>query len=195
MKTAENNRDGALKKTLVGLRDLTYERVRELRRDQRQESESGPADEGDLARTTADVETHAGLIAQAEEKLKFLDDALSRLEQGKYGECMGCHEPIPLERLAVLPFVAYCVDCQQKRNRAREGWSSGGMIPPYDHQWTLPEEMEGNGEGGRAPATTVETSDFLEGEPLEAGTQPPDSDSTSGRRRRGRPPGRKKKAG
>ncbi len=41
-----------------------------------------------------------------------------------------------------IPFASYCVDCQEKRNRARGGWGEGITIPPYDHQWTLPEEME-----------------------------------------------------
>jgi hypothetical protein len=40
-------------------------------RDQQQESESEPADGMDAARRTADVETHAGLIVRAEEKLKY----------------------------------------------------------------------------------------------------------------------------
>ena len=130
-----------LRQMLLRLRDDTYERIKDLRRDQDQESWSEPADELDSARTSAEVETHAGLIARAEEKLKFLDEALSRLDAGKYGRCLGCREMIPLERLKAIPFAAYCVDCQQKRNRARRGWGEGTMISPYDHQWTVPEEM------------------------------------------------------
>ena len=135
-----------LRNMLVKLRDMTYERVRELRRDQGQQAEPPPADEMDVARASADVETSAGLIARAEEKLQHIDEALSRLDRGKYGECMGCREPIAVERLIALPFASYCVDCQAKRNRARHGWSAGTMVPPYDHQWTLPEEMAEPGE-------------------------------------------------
>jgi RNA polymerase-binding transcription factor DksA len=96
----------------------------------------------DMARSSADVEMHAGLIARQEEKLRFVDEALSRLDGGKYGTCLGCRGPIPIERLMALPFAAYCVDCQTKRNRARRDWGEGTMIPPYDQQWTVPEEME-----------------------------------------------------
>jgi RNA polymerase-binding transcription factor len=145
-KSDQNDSRELLRKMLLQLQDETYRRVREFRRDQEQESESGPADEMDSARATAEVETHAGLIARAEEKLRFLDEALTRLDAGKYGRCVGCHELIPLERLKALPFAAYCVDCQQKRNRVRSGWAEGTMIPPYDHQWTVPEEMEEPGE-------------------------------------------------
>jgi DnaK suppressor protein len=184
MRKAELNRHDQLKDLLVRLRDMTYERVRELRREQEQESEAGPADEMDLARATSDVETHAGLIARAEEKLKFIDDALSRVERGKYGECIGCRELIAVERLAALPFALYCIECQTKRNRARHGWSSGGTIPPYDHQWTLPEEMQEPQERTHISTESREAEDdstFMNGEPLgpEAEEKAP--------RRRGRP--------
>jgi hypothetical protein len=42
----------------------------------------------------------------------------------------------------VIPFASYCVECQKKRNSARLGWGEGTTIAPYDHQWTLPDEME-----------------------------------------------------
>jgi len=130
-----------LRQMLTRLQDDTYHRIKDLRQDQEQESSSDPGDEVDSANLIEELETHAGLIARAEEKLKFLDEALTRLDAGKYGRCVGCHELIPLERLKALPFAAYCIECQQKRNRARFGWGEGTIIPPYDHQWTVPEEM------------------------------------------------------
>ncbi len=141
-KTNRTNGREVLREMLTRLRDETWERVKNLRRDQEQESESEPADEMDSARATAEVETHAGLIARAEEKLRDLDEALARLDAGKYGRCLQCGGAIPIERLMAIPFASYCVDCQEKRNRAKAGWGEGITIPPYDHQWTLPEEME-----------------------------------------------------
>ena len=99
---------------LLKLRDETYERVRQFRRDQEEDAEPAPADEMDEARSSADVETHAGLIGRAEERLKYLDDALARLDEGKYGVCIGCGEAIPVERLMAVPFALQCVDCQGK---------------------------------------------------------------------------------
>lgn len=142
-----SERHKMLKSMLVRLRDETYTKVKELRRAQEQEAEPLPADEIDVARSSADVEMHAGLIARQEEKLRFVDEALSRLDASKYGTCLGCHEAIPLQRLMALPLAAYCVDCQKKRNRARPDWGEGTMIPPFDQQWTLPEEMEESSEG------------------------------------------------
>ena len=47
----------------------------------------GPADELDIARSLAEIETHASLIEQAEDRLKQIDDALGRLERALYGMC------------------------------------------------------------------------------------------------------------
>ncbi len=96
----------------------------------------------DSASTTEEIETHAGLIARAEEKLRYLDEAFALLDAGKYGRCLKCAGAIPIERLMAIPFASYCIDCQQQLHRARGGWSEGTTIAPYDHQWTIPEEME-----------------------------------------------------
>jgi DnaK suppressor protein len=131
-----------LKEMLIGLQRKSQQRIKALRKDQAQDSEPGPADEMDSANSTEEVETHAGLIAREEEKLNYFDEALARIDAGKYGKCLKCHEPIPFERLRAVPFASYCIDCQAESNRARPGWGDGGTIEPYDHQWTVPEEME-----------------------------------------------------
>ena len=53
----------------------------------------------------------ASLLAQAQEQLADLDRAQERLEQGGYGRCERCGEPIPAERLAVRPAARTCVGC------------------------------------------------------------------------------------
>lgn len=140
-KHRESDGHELIRELLTRLQVETGQRIKDLRRDQEQESETEPEDEMDLAQTSAEVETHAGLIARAEEKLRYLDEALARLDAGKYGNCLGCGGPIAIERLMAIPFASYCVDCQQERSRARPGWGEGTIIPPYDHQWTVPEEM------------------------------------------------------
>jgi DnaK suppressor protein len=121
-----------LREMLSQMRDETRRRIEDLRRDQAQVS-----DEIDSARTNADTETRAGLIALGEEKLKHLDEAMVRLDAGKYGSCLKCAAAIPSERLMVIPFASYCVDCQNKLNRKEGGWGHA----PYDRRWTASEEL------------------------------------------------------
>ena len=153
--TAESKRRASLHSMLSKLRDETYERVHELRQEQAEDVEAEPGDEMDRARADTDLETHASLIARAEERLRYIDEALARLDDGRYGICAGCHEPIPLDRLRAVPFAVYCVDCQQKPNRAGRGWNNGTVIEPYGQQWTPPQEM------ADAPELTAASEEVL----------------------------------
>jgi DnaK suppressor protein len=42
---------------------------------------------------------------------QMLDDAMRRLEEGTYGICVSCHDPIPYGRLLAMPEATYCVSC------------------------------------------------------------------------------------
>ncbi|MEU9030885.1 TraR/DksA C4-type zinc finger protein [Streptomyces sp. NPDC048383] len=53
----------------------------------------------------------AALLAQAHKHLEELDEALERLEQGRYGQCETCGAAIPPERLDIRPATTTCVCC------------------------------------------------------------------------------------
>jgi DnaK suppressor protein len=39
--------------------------------------------------------------------------ALERIDDGEFGICLECEEPISTKRLAVVPWAAYCLQCQE----------------------------------------------------------------------------------
>jgi DnaK suppressor protein len=45
------------------------------------------------------------------QELERIREALGRLEQGSYGVCASCGDPIAPRRLEVLPFTTVCVAC------------------------------------------------------------------------------------
>ena len=45
------------------------------------------------------------------ERLRRIEAALGRLDDGSYGECSECGEAIPLRRLQIDPAATRCVDC------------------------------------------------------------------------------------
>ena len=47
-------------------------------------------------------------------ELKRIDSALKRLEDGDYGYCVRCEEPITAKRLAFDPAVTLCVACAEE---------------------------------------------------------------------------------
>ena len=61
------------------------------------------------------AQTHGGLAVALETRVfdrrEMLDSALRRLEEGTYGLCVSCHNPIPFGRLVVMPEATYCVRC------------------------------------------------------------------------------------
>jgi len=43
-----------------------------------------------------------------------VEEALAKLELGRYGVCESCSRPIPDERLDAVPYAEFCVECKQK---------------------------------------------------------------------------------
>ena len=50
-----------------------------------------------------------------QQELERIDAALARLEDGTYGDCVECGEPIAEKRLAFDPSAVLCIDCAAKR--------------------------------------------------------------------------------
>src|SRR5579862_7217740 len=140
--STNSSRLSTLRDILARLRDETHEKILAFRRDQGEEMMTSPGDEMDVARSTSDVETHASLIERSEDRLRLIDQALARVDNGTYGTCAECGEDIPVERLKALPFALLGVDCQEKRGRSRGRWGAGGTIEPYNQTWTPPADME-----------------------------------------------------
>jgi DnaK suppressor protein len=56
--------------------------------------------------------------------------AISRINQGGYGLCLECEEPISQKRLAAVPWAALCIHCQQRAdhaNRSVDEWLDDGF--------------------------------------------------------------------
>ena len=43
--------------------------------------------------------------------------ALRKLDEGGFGECERCGEPIGEKRLEALPFARFCIECQRRLER------------------------------------------------------------------------------
>ena len=56
---------------------------------------------------------------RSDQQLVLVDEALVRLDDGTFGMCVRCGQPIALERLEALPWAARCIDCQRLAARDR----------------------------------------------------------------------------
>ena len=50
------------------------------------------------------------LMAEARQSLIYVENALSRLENGTYGECEVCGKQIEEQRLEALPYATLCME-------------------------------------------------------------------------------------
>jgi RNA polymerase-binding transcription factor DksA len=55
------------------------------------------------------------------ETLVQIDEALARLDTGRYGQCCLCGSQIPCSRLHVLPMASRCRDCDERQKAERMG--------------------------------------------------------------------------
>jgi DnaK suppressor protein len=71
---------------------------------------------------TAEVEVQGdlafALIQMKSETLDRVNEALARLEDGRYGCCYDCGDDIAEARLRALPFAVRCRDCEEDREAA-----------------------------------------------------------------------------
>ena len=79
--------------------------------------ESG--DEIDVASGAVDRNMLDSLNAQDANRLTLINNALLRIQQGKYGLCLQCGKAIPEARLEALPYAFMCINCASKAEKRR----------------------------------------------------------------------------
>ena len=75
--------------------------------------------QGDLAdQATGNNEVHIQLkLKQTDAKiLQAIEGALRRIEEGSYGVCRDCGEPIAEARLTAIPWTRSCISCKEKQS-------------------------------------------------------------------------------
>jgi DnaK suppressor protein len=58
----------------------------------------------------------ARALERGRKSLIQIGAALRRIEDGVFGICLDCEEPISPKRLAAAPWATYCLQCQESRD-------------------------------------------------------------------------------
>ena len=74
-------------------------------------------DSADAGAKTFQREHELALTQNARELLAQIERALARIEDGSYGVCESCGEPIGKARLQAFPRAVLCVSCKQREER------------------------------------------------------------------------------
>jgi DnaK suppressor protein len=92
--------------SLLGMVERTEDYGREADRDVSQD----PADKASNSYTK---ELLFSQSTNERNTLKLIEEALDRIGEGSYGECINCGEEISQKRLDAIPWTPHCIRCQE----------------------------------------------------------------------------------
>jgi DnaK suppressor protein len=98
---------------LLKLKEEALEEIgKALKTGSEKSSDEPSGDIYDQASNERDRELLLLLGDREREKIRSIDEALARIDDGEYGICEDCEEEIPLGRLKAMPFARLCVKCK-----------------------------------------------------------------------------------
>lgn len=81
---------------------------------------TGQGDEGDLAVSELSLSMTLRLQERQAQLLQKIDRALGKIEEGSFGLCEQCDEPLNIARLKARPVATLCIACKEEQeNRER----------------------------------------------------------------------------
>lgn len=111
-----------LKKQLEELRANLYHELQHLSESNLSQSQRDSS--GDLSGYSyhmADVgtdnfgrEMELNIASGENERIRMIEEALERVEEGTYGKCVSCDGDISLERLKAVPYARLCIECARE---------------------------------------------------------------------------------
>jgi DnaK suppressor protein len=113
-----DKRKESLRKVLLAKKEEIWKDVKErlftqMGKEYREEIDVS-FDDGDKAMADLAAETGFSLIDMQTDVLDKIDRALSKLDEGTYGICEDCGIEISDNRLKVVPFAIYCIECKTR---------------------------------------------------------------------------------
>ena len=74
-------------------------------------------DQADMGATSFERDQELTVLNSERDKLAQIERALARIEDGSYGMCESCGEPIGKMRLMAFPRATLCMTCKQREER------------------------------------------------------------------------------
>jgi len=116
--------DRLSKETLAELRDALERKRAEISSQSKRaldEIRDKEDRKGDSVDESTQEQGATSLLRLKDREKNFLtkiNTALERMDNGEYGLCVECEEPIPQKRLEARPAAVLCIDCKEEREQA-----------------------------------------------------------------------------
>ncbi|KQY63995.1 DNA-binding protein [Nocardioides sp. Root151] len=99
------------------LREELREQEEELAGLMRDAGDGAGHDQADMGATSFERDHELTVVANAREMLAQIERALGRIDDGTYGVCESCGNPIGKMRLMAFPRATLCMSCKQREER------------------------------------------------------------------------------
>ncbi|MBS1959226.1 MAG: TraR/DksA C4-type zinc finger protein [Bdellovibrionales bacterium] len=78
-----------------------------------------PEDKDEVDQANADIEQGIRMQLKNRENhtLRSINEALRRIEEGNYGECVSCGDNIEFKRLQARPTTTLCIACKEEEEK------------------------------------------------------------------------------
>lgn len=96
-----------------------FERWRRLHDERRFRVEQLDALDREAPSSDPHASVNQALRLAATTTLRDIDAALKRMEEGRYGLCVTCSQPLPDDRLNLLPMAPLCISCHYHEQNSR----------------------------------------------------------------------------
>jgi RNA polymerase-binding protein DksA len=97
--------------------EIVEEQESELSGLMRDAGDGAGHDQADMGATSFERDHELTVLSNERDKLAQIDRALSRIDDGTYGVCESCGDPIGKMRLMAFPRATLCLTCKQREER------------------------------------------------------------------------------
>jgi RNA polymerase-binding transcription factor DksA len=113
------------KEKLYFLRDQIYAQIKDLSEDTMMKSQKEMSGDisghsihmADVASDFYERDFALGLVSTEMKTLRQVDEAIKRVEEKDFGDCLTCGTAIAKRRLQALPYARNCKKCQEKTEK------------------------------------------------------------------------------
>ncbi len=102
------------KKKLLTRRDELVKTITRTEEEGRQADDDPTVDLADKAANSYTKEFLFGQTSTDRNMLHQIDEALKRIRNEEFGQCMSCQEEMQQKRLEAVPWAKHCISCQEK---------------------------------------------------------------------------------
>jgi RNA polymerase-binding protein DksA len=97
--------------------DIIEKQESELNGLMRDAGDGAGHDQADMGATSFERDHELTVLSNERDKLAQIDRALARIDDGTYGVCESCGNPIGKMRLMAFPRATLCLTCKQREER------------------------------------------------------------------------------